>query len=196
MKVLPDSMSSGFAHGCCLTESLWGGERERSPVFLLLIRARTSSSNSSYLSNTMTLGIRASTHESEGDTSIQCRGMYKSKDVRTIIREWERVRKSERKDQGIGRPLVVLESRVHVHAAGEVSTKALSAMLKLDFIMNVMGSHWRISVRSDMIRFTFKMIPVTSVCRIYWSKAWLETERPVGGLWQWSRWGMMKWGWQ
>ena len=51
------------------------------------------------------------------------------------------MRKSERKDQGIGRHLVVLESRVHLHAAGEVSMKALSAMLKLDFIMNVMGSH-------------------------------------------------------
>lgn len=196
MKVLPDSVSSGFAHSCCLTESLWGGERERSPVFPLLIRARTSSSNSSYLSNTITLGIRASTHESEGDTSIQCRGMYKGKDVRAI-REWERVRKSERKDQGTGRHLVVLDGVQGARApAGEVSTKALPAMLKLDFIMNVMGSHWRISVRSDMIRFTFKMITVTSVCRIYWSKAWLETERPVGGLWQWSRWGMMKRGWQ
>lgn len=105
-------------------------------------KGRTSSSNSSYLSNTMSLGIRASTHESEGDPSIQRRGMYNGKDVRAIIeREGERVRKSERKNQEIGRHLVVLKSRVHVHAAGEVSTKALSAMLKLDFIMNVMGSH-------------------------------------------------------
>ena len=77
--------------------NLYEGERERSPVFPLLIRARTSSSNSSYLSNTMSLGIRASTHESEGDTSIQRRGMYKGKDVRAIIEsEGERVRERTR----------------------------------------------------------------------------------------------------
>ena len=45
----------------------------------------------------MRLGIRASTHESEGDTSIQRRGMYKGKDVRAIIeREGERVRERTR----------------------------------------------------------------------------------------------------
>ena len=94
--------------------------------------------NSRYLSNTATLGIRASTHGSEGDTSIRCRGMYKGKDVRAIIRERERQR--ERKKQGIGRHLVVLKSRVPCARSCRGKHESLSAMLKSGFIMSVMGS--------------------------------------------------------
>lgn len=36
---------------------------------------------------------------------------------------------------------MLLELRVCAHAAGELSINALSAILKLDFIMNAMGSH-------------------------------------------------------
>lgn len=45
------------------------------------------------------------------------------------------------KNWGIGMYVVLVELRVPVHASGEVSMTALHAMLKLDFVMNVMGSH-------------------------------------------------------
>lgn len=62
--------------------------------------------------------------------------------MRVRTRKYERVRARVRENNwGMDKPLVLLELRIPVHAAGEVSMKALYAMLKLDFIMNIMGSH-------------------------------------------------------
>ena len=72
----------GESHGqrSLVGYSPWGGKESD-------MTEHASTSLKAISPNVVTLGIRASTHESEGDTSIQCRGMYKSKDVRTIIRE-------------------------------------------------------------------------------------------------------------
>lgn len=67
--------------------------------------------------------------------------MYKSKDVRVRRGECERVRVKRNKNWGIGMHVVSVALRVPVRASGEVSMTVLQAILKLDFVMNVMGSH-------------------------------------------------------